>query len=116
MAIHIDNLASHVAALISNLGKGIKQGQEDGGCTIVINAAETELQISGEVVYSEEFQVQREMSSGKNPKISTEERPYEVKRSGQREYSEDFQDGGVVNESIGMDQSVTRNFETFVQS
>ena len=113
MAVHIDNLQAHVASLIANLGKGIKDGQIAGGCVIQINSQETQLTISGEITFSTEVPRQRQTSALQTPKITKQERPVEVERQGQESYQEQSEDGGVVNQSIGMDQSVTRTFQTF---
>lgn len=106
MAVHIDNLQKHVASLIANLGKGIKDGQDAGGCVIQINSKETELTISGEITFTTEVPRQRQTNSGTNPKISTQEREPEISREGQETYQEQSESGDVVNGSVGMEQSV----------
>lgn len=110
MAVHIDNLQAHVASLIANLGKGIRDGQTAGGCVIQINSKETELTISGEITFSTEVPRQRQTSALQTPKVSTQARPVEVERQGQESYQEQSEDGDVVNGSVGMAQSVEHTF------
>ena len=107
MAVHIDDFAADVALILKNLSQGIKDGQT---CGMVIQSSETAVQISGEIVFDGEIIQQVTENDSKYDKLVTDTSPKQVSQVGSHAYNEQVDDGGTVSGSIGVDQSVTRNF------
>lgn len=107
MAIHIDNLAASVALILTNLSKGIKDGQT---CGMVIQSSETTLKIDGEVILDGEVVQQTSKNESLNDKVVTTTSPKQVTQVGSHEYNEQVEDGGVVNGQNGVALSLHNTY------